>query len=175
MLIQKQVFQKFRGSAPWLAIVFAMMLAGSPTAKAQGHIGVVFPLVTRAGGNTTNLADGFGMGIPMGMTIKKSGRTAFDLELVPFIHGTPRNTTLTVHPGMLWDAGHRWTLGMRAAFDINSPSVGFTPLAHYSWPIEHGFFRAYFVEAVLPVRFNRPTGGPNTSPVTFGMHFGLGF
>ena len=37
------------------------------------------------------------------------------------------------------------------------------------------FFKAFFVEAVLPVRFNRPTNTPATTPVTFGMHFGLGF
>jgi hypothetical protein len=36
-------------------------------------------------------------------------------------------------------------------------------------------FKAYFVEAVLPVRFSRPVGGPMTDPVTFGLHFGLGF
>jgi hypothetical protein len=46
-----------------------------------------------------------------------------------------------------------------------------------SWPIrtEGGFFKTYFVEADLPVRFNRPVGGPNTNPVIFAAHFGLGF
>jgi hypothetical protein len=39
---------------------------------------------------------------------------------------------------------------------------------------ETGFFKAYFV-ADLPVRFNRPPGGPSANPVTFAMHFGLGF
>jgi hypothetical protein len=50
------------------------------------------------------------------------------------------------------------------------------PLVNKSWPIktEGGFFKAYLVEAVLPVGFNRPFGGPNTDPVTFGIHFGLG-
>ncbi len=33
----------------------------------------------------------------------------------------------------------------------------------------------YFVEAVFPVRFNRPFVGASTVPVTFGLHFGLGF
>jgi len=35
--------------------------------------------------------------------------------------------------------------------------VGFTPLVNKSWPIKHNnsLFKAYFVEADLPVRFNR--------------------
>lgn len=60
-------------------------------------------------------------------------------------------------------------------FAVNSPSFGFTPLVNHSWPIKNSFFKTYFVEAVLPVRFNRPTGGVYTTPVTFGLHFGLGF
>jgi Rubrerythrin len=36
-------------------------------------------------------------------------------------------------------------------------------------------FKAFFVEAVLPVRFNRPTNGPSTNPVGFGTHFGVAF
>jgi hypothetical protein len=46
-----------------------------------------------------------------------------------------------------------------------------------SWPIrsENGFFKSYFAEADLPVRFNRPPGGPETNPVTLAAHFGLGF
>ena len=43
--------------------------------------------------------------------------------------------------------------------------------------LEREAVKAYFAEAVLPVRFNRPSD-PNavaTNPVTFGIHFGLGF
>ena len=149
-----------------------------------GHIGFVLPLVTHAGGQTTNLADNFGIGFPVGITVKGSGRLAFDLEFVPFIQDSPRKTTLTVHPGLLYGIGHGFTVGMRLAFDVDSSQFGFTPLLNKSWPIgksnpgekgNGGFFKAYFVEAVLPVRFNRPTGGPSTNPVTFGLHFGVGF
>jgi hypothetical protein len=57
-------------------------------------------------------------------------------------------------------------------------------LLNKSWPIgksktgekgNGGFFKTYFVEAVLPVRFNRPSVGASTNPVTFGLHFGVGF
>lgn len=157
--------------------------AAVPLARAQdtlgGHIGFVLPLVTRAGGQTINdLADDFSIGFPMGITVKGQGRMAFDLELVPALHeARPRDTTLTVHPGLVWDVGGHFGVGMRAAFDVNAASWGFTPLVNHSWPIRRDkcFFKAYFIEADLPVRFNRPVTGPKTNPVTFALHFGLGF
>jgi hypothetical protein len=99
------------------------------------------------------------------------------MELVSAVHNKPRAVALTVHPGVVWGIGHGFGAGMRAAFDINSSQLGFTPLVSKSWPIrtEGGFFKAYFVEADVPVRFNRPPGGPNTNPVTLAAHFGLGF
>lgn len=140
-----------------------------------GHIGFVLPLVTHAGGQTTTLDENFGIGFPVGITVKSSGRTSFDFEFVPFIQDSPRKVSLTVHPGLLYGLGHGFTAGARLAFDVNSSQFGFTPLLNKSWPIEGSFFKAYFVEAVLPVRFDRPTAGPNTNPVSFGMHFGVGF
>ena len=168
---------------PTRALCSAFMLIALPNtalvATAQdnigGHIGFVLPLVTHAGGNTTTIADNFSIGFPVGVTFKGKGSMAFDLEFVPGVQDSPRNTSLTVHPGFVWSLGHGWAAGIRAAFDVNTPSFGFTPLVNHSWPIKDSFFKAYFVEAVLPVRFNRPTGGPDTTPVTFGLHFGLAF
>jgi len=140
-----------------------------------GHWGVVLPLVTRAGGTNTTIADSFSIGFPVGITLHGQGRMAFDMEFVPLIQNSPRQVNITLHPGLLWGVGHRFTVGMRAAFDAQSTQFGFTPLLNKSWPIEGGFFKAYFVEADLPVRFNRPTGQPATNPVTFALHFGLGF
>jgi hypothetical protein len=164
----------------WIWVVVALLLISSvPTAEAQtnlgGHIGFVLPLVTHAAGTTTNIADHFSIGFPLGVTFKGRGRMAYDLELVPGVQGTPRLTNLTVHPGLVWGVGHDFGVGIRAAFDVNSPQWGFTPLVNHSWPIENSFFKAYFAEAVLPIRFNRPTNGPAMTPVTFGLHFGLGF
>lgn len=161
------------------AVVAVVLMWRVPTVEAQttvgGHIGFVLPLVTHAGGKTTNISDHFSIGFPLGVTFKGKGRMAYDLELVPGVQGTPRLTNLTVHPGLVWDAGHDFGVGIRAAFDINSPQWGFTPLVNHSWPIKGNFFKAYFVEAVLPIRFSRPTNGPASTPVTFGVHFGLGF
>lgn len=174
--------QLFIGRALCAVAIILLSLAAVP-ASAQdsvgGHVGFVLPLVTHAGGETTSISDNFSIGFPMGITIKGKGRTAFDMEFVPSIQDSPRQTSLLVHPGILFGIGHGFTVGTRAAFDVNSAQFGFTPLLNKSWPIrsENSFFKAYFAEAVLPVRFNRPSG-PNaiaTNPVTFGMHFGLGF
>jgi hypothetical protein len=171
----------------WITLaVLATTLAGR-VALAQtqdgitigGHIGFVLPLVTHVGGQTINdTADQFSIGFPVGITVKGSGRMAFDLELVPSINtAPPRQTTLTVHPGLVWNLGHGWGAGARLAFDVNNSDWGFTPLVNHSWPIgnEHSFFKTYFIEGDLPVRFNRPVNGPKTNAVTFAMHFGLGF
>jgi hypothetical protein len=170
--------------------VLATTLAGRvPLAQAQeqeqkgttvgGHIGFVLPLVTHSGGQTiSNLTDQFAVGFPVGVTVKGSGRMAFDLEFVPQINtAQQRLTTLTVHPGLVWNLGHGFGAGGRLAFDVNNPSWGFTPLVNHSWPIKgnHGLFKAYFVEADLPVRFSRPVGAPATNAVTFAMHFGVSF
>lgn len=153
----------------------------SIVAKAQttvgGHVGMVLPLVTWTSGQTSSLADNFSIGFPVGITVKGTGMTAFDLEFIPSVQDSPRDVTLTVHPGFLWNVGHGYAPGIRAAFVVNSGTYGFTPLINKGWPIkgEGKLFKAYFVEADLPVRFNRPTVGPGTSAVGFAMHFGLGF
>jgi hypothetical protein len=160
--------------------ILAFFVAGLP-AQAQnsigGHIGFVLPIVTAAGGQTTTITDNFSIGFPMGVTFKSSGPMAFDMEFVPSVQGSPRKVDATIHPGLLWSLGKGFTVGMRAAFVVNSSELGFTPLLNKSWPIksEGSFFKAYFVEADLPVRFDRPIGGPATNPVTFATHFGVGF
>ena len=175
--------------------LLAITLAGSvPLALAQevsapqaqaaegptlgGHIGFVLPLVTQSGGQTTSLADAPAVGFPVGITVKGSGRTAFDLEFVPQYNATgSRLTTLTIHPGLIYGLGHNWAVGLRAAFVVDQSTVGFTPLVNKSFPIKnkHGLFKAYFVEADLPVRFSRPVNTPATNAVTFAMHFGVSF
>lgn len=171
--------KRFVGHCIMMFALLALLGSFVPSSQAQvsvgGHVGFVLPLVTHAGGQTTNLGDNFSIGFPMGVTFKGKGRMAFDMEFVPSVQDSPRQVSLTMHPGLVWGLPHRFGVGMRAAFDVNSSQLGFTPLVNKSWPIEGGFFKAYFVEADLPVRFNRPVGGPDTNPVTFAVHFGLGF
>jgi hypothetical protein len=164
-----------------ISAIAALLVCNPSPLQAQdsigGHIGFVLPLVTRADGQTTTLSDNFSIGFPVGITVKSNGPLAFDMELVPSIQASPRVISVTIHPGLLYGLGKGYTVGMRVAFVADSSEFGFTPLLNKSWPIKgaDGFFKAYFVEADLPVRFNRPPVGPATDPVTFAMHFGLGF
>src|ERR1700730_3030195 len=176
-----------RRAAIVLAVLATALAGSAPLAPAQeqeqnaptlgGHIGFVLPLVTDSSGNVTNLADAPAVGFPVGITVKGSGPLAFDLEFVPQINTTgTRQTTLTVHPGLIYGLGHGWAVGGRLAFNVNDPTWGFTPLVNKSWPIKnHGLFKAYFVEADLPVRFSRPVGAHATDAVTFATHFGVAF
>src|SRR6516164_3645031 len=105
---------KFRIRPFSMVLLFPiLMLCTARNGEAEdtlgGHIGFVLPLVTHAGGQTTNLADNFGIGFPVGITVKGSGRLAFDLKFVPFIQNSPRKTTVTVHPGLLYGIGHGFT------------------------------------------------------------------
>src|SRR5260370_19806196 len=153
-------------------VVLVMFLVGVvPAATAQdnvgGHVGFVLPLVTRAGGQTSSLADNFSIGFPLGITFKGKGRMAYDLGSGPPVQDSPRKVNLTVHPGLVWGLGHNWAAGRRIAVDVNSPQFRFTPLVTKSWPIKakNSFFNAYFIESMPPVRVNRPARGRSTNPV----------
>jgi hypothetical protein len=166
-----------------LAVLATTLASSAQQAEEQkgptlgGHIGFLLPLVTDTSGNVTSLADAPAVGFPMGITVKGTGHYAFDLEFVPQYNSTgQRLSSLTVHPGILYGFGKTWAVGLRAAYVINQPTVGFTPLLHKNFPIKNGgLFKAYFVEADLPVRFNRPVNAPATNAVTFAMHFGVAF
>lgn len=142
-----------------------------------GHIGFVIPWVTHTGSGTTSVVDNFTIGFPIGITFKGQGRMNLDLEMVPSVSDSPRQVALTVDPGLVWSLNHGVGVGIRAAFDVNSSQIGFIPLVNKSWKLKNhnGFFKAFFMEADLPVKFNRPTGGPSSNAVTFATHFGLAF
>jgi hypothetical protein len=139
-----------------------------------GHMGLVLPLVSHADGTTTTISDDFVIGFPMGITVRKSPRFAFDLELVPAVQNDPLGVGLTVHPGVVWSVGKGWGAGVRLAFDVNKPSLGFTPI------LNHGLLKAgkdatLFGELVLPVRFQENNAGHSFTSVGFGVHLGVGF
>ena len=164
------------------AVLLAVLGIGeAPVARAQttvgGHIGILVPWVTRAGGNTTTVFDTFSLGLPFGVSVKGQGRMFVDFEFIPHINQNPHLATLTVDPGVLWRLDHGFTVGLRAAFNINSSSIGFVPIVNKSWKLhdQSGFFKTFFGEIDVPVTFDRPTGGPATNPVTFATQFGFGF
>ena len=168
---------------PWAvaALVVAAFAFASPAQiSAQnsvgGHIGIAFPLVTHADGETTTIGDNFTTAFPMGITIKRNGsKMAFDFEFVPAIQDKGRKVNLTIHPGVIWDLGHNFAGGIRAAFDVNQTSYGFTPLLAYAWGIKGHKNNKIFLEFDLPVRFSRPTPGNNVASVTAAIHLGTAF
>ena len=160
-----------------LLFVFGLALPGTTRAddRLGGHFGAVFPLVTYAGGETTTIGDQFKIGFPMGITVKTSDKWAFDLELVPTLdphEGEAISVPLTVHPGILRSLGNSWTGGLRMAFDIGGASWGFTPLLNKGFPMGG---HNYFVEFVVPIRFQEDSVGDSHTAITFGVHLGIGF
>src|SRR5919198_3596038 len=109
------------GQAFWVALVVTFCAGEVPRASAQdnvgGHIGFVIPWVTRAGGQTTTVADNFTIGFPVGVTFKSKGHMNLDLEMVAAVSDRPRAVGLTVDPGVVWGLNHGLAVGIRAAFD----------------------------------------------------------
>jgi len=159
-----------------LAIV--TMLAVPASAHAQdrlgGHFGAVFPLVTHANGETTTIGDDFQIGFPMGVTVKTSDQWAFDLELVPVIQNSPLNVSLTVHPGIIRGLAHGYAMGLRMAFDVDRASWGFTPLVNKGFAVPNHNYK-FFVEGVVPIRFQQDSAGDNHTSIGFAVHTGIGF
>jgi hypothetical protein len=141
--------------------------------RVGGHIGTVFPLVNHVGGETTTIADDFTIGFPMGITIKPGGKWAFDLEFVAGIQNDPLDVSLTVHPGVIYGLSRGWATGLRIAFDVNRASWGFTPLVNKA--LAHGHNCTWFVEGVVPVRFQADPAGGNRTAVGLALHTGIGF
>ena len=160
------------GCVTLLAWLVCAQRAGAQD-RLGGHIGAVFPLVTHVGGETTTIADDFTVGFPMGITIKTSDKWAFDLEFVPGIQNDPLDVSLTVHPGIIRALSRGWAMGLRAAFDVNRASWGFTPLVNKALVRGHGY--AWFVEGVVPIRFQVDPAGGNRTAVGLAVHTGVGF
>src|SRR4030095_3824992 len=147
-----------------IALCLTASAAGAQD-RLGGHFGVVFPLVTHANGETTNIGDNFSPGFPMGITVKTSDKWAFDLELVPSLDPQddgPINVGLTIHPGVLRGLGNSWTAGLRRACDVGAASWGFTPLLNKGFPAGG---QTYFVEFVVPIRFQDNDVGETHSAI----------
>ena len=109
----------------------------------SGHIGVATPIVTFTGSNgtsnTTTIGNNFNILFPFGIGVQpQSSPVVFDFEFDPTINPSTRTDTLTVQPGVILPLQYGWAVGMRAAFDINQNSVGFTPLVNKKFPFFPG-------------------------------------
>ncbi len=141
-----------------------------------GHFGFVQPLITIQDGETSNGFDPHTIGFPMGITVRKSEKFAFDLEFVPFI-SSKKNADgdaisavneLIIHPGLLWGIGSKLTFGNRLAYETQSGRYGITPLLNKGFLIGK---TNVFAEFVLPLR----VGNDQEISATAAIHFGFGF
>ncbi|WP_299315092.1 hypothetical protein [uncultured Aquimarina sp.] len=141
-----------------------------------GHFGFVQPIVTIQDGEVSDGFDPYTIGFPIGVTIRKSEKFAFDVELVPFISSNKNAggdnvssvSELLIHPGLLWGIGNKLTFGNRIAYETRSGRYGITPL------LNRGFLIGktnVFAELVLPVR----VGNDQEISFTAALHFGIGF
>src|SRR5262249_7629220 len=160
------------------ALLFVGMLAilaSAAPAQAQdqlgGHFGVLFPLVSHVDGTTTWISDDTKVGFPTGITVKMNPDWAFDLEFVPVI-ASHRFVALTVHPGIIHPLPNRFAVGLRMAFDVQQSSWGFTPLVNKSFPMGN---QSFFIEGVVPIRFQEDANGVGQTAIGFGVHVGVGF
>lgn len=156
-----------------LLVLFSFTSALETQAQNQigGHFGVVQPIVTFQDGDINDHFDPHTIGFPMGITVRKNEKFAFDLEFVPLITTVNdiNSINLLVHPGLLWGIGDKLTFGARAAYELgNSGRYGFTPLLNKGFSIGE---TPVFAEFVLPVRMGSDAG----LSVTAGIHFGVGF
>lgn len=155
----------------------------SDTCKAQMvkgfHIGVVQPLfaIHKNTMDFVNEYDFYSIGFPFGITLKTSGKLLIDLELVPFIKpyinddSKPYAVSLLYHPGVLMPLRHKFTVGLRAAFEPGNNQFGFTPLINKGFKLNHE--TTFFVELVFPGRFGPEKSSGYTQVA--GLHVGLGF
>jgi hypothetical protein len=165
----------------WVAALVLAATAVGPfvsPASAQnrigGHMGFVLPLVSHENGTTTTISDDFVIGFPVGITVRKSDKFAFDLELVPGIQNDPLHVSLTVHPGVVAGLGNGWGVGGRMAFDVNAASWGFTPILNHGLT-SVGKDATLFAELVVPIRFHSNGPGDTSTSVGLGIHLGIGF
>lgn len=135
-----------------------------------GHFGVVQPLATFQDGDNPNHFDPYTIGFPMGITVRKNEKFAYDLEIVSFISfgDNADAVNLLVHPGLLWGLGNSFTFGTRLGYEIGGGRYGFTPLLNKGFMLGE---QPVFAEFVLPVR----TGSGGGLSVTAALHLGVGF
>ena len=163
-----------------LFTVLLISFFATPNALAQnrigGHLGVVQPLITVTEDRVTNFIHSdmdYSLGFPMGITVRKSEKFAFDLEFVPVItflsdaETSQEKINFLIHPGLLWGVNDRITVGNRFAFELGENGrYGITPLLNIG-----GVFNNGFVEFVFPIR----VGSDQGLALTAGVHWGIGF
>ncbi|GAB2575716.1 hypothetical protein [Spirosoma areae] len=151
----------------WI-IVFGMRIEFTQAQnRVGGHLGFVHPLTTFQREGTTSILDNYVIGFPTGISVQKSDRVAFDLEMVPFVWGSRGVKNLLIHPGVLWGLKNNYTLATRAAFEL-AGVWGFTPSLTKGFKIKGA---STYVDVATPLRW----GTGNGPSLTIAIHAGIGF
>jgi hypothetical protein len=147
-------------------------VSADPPQRIGGHVGFVVPIVSRAAGQTTTVADDFVIGVPTGFGIRKFGKFNLDIEVVPVFQNAPRDVSLELHPGLVYGVSPNLAAGLRLAVDVEGNAWGFTPLLNRTLYVART--HSLFGEVVMPIRFADAAGGTRKS-IGFGVHVGVGF
>jgi hypothetical protein len=155
-----------------IGVSMPSMAWSDPPKRVGGHVGFVVPLASRADGTTTTVADDFVIGFPTGFGLKKFGKFALDLEVVPVFQNEPQDMSLELHPGVVYGIRPSLAAGVRLAVDVEGHAWGFTPLLNRTLYVART--HSLFGEVVMPVRYADAPDGTRTS-VGVGVHIGVGF
>ncbi len=145
-----------------------------------GHIGIVQPIASWKKNKITtiNEQEFYSIGFPIGITIKNSSSPwAIDFEWVAFIKPSindtksPYKLTSLWHLGILYSAGGGFTIGLRAAFELETDQFGFTPLINKGIKINQSM--NWFFEIVLPARWGPEKKDSFTQ--ILAIHTGISF
>eukprot|EP01035_Chromulina_nebulosa_P056407 gene56407-77304_t len=81
--------------------------------KVTGYVGIVHPIVTFSGGETTtNFNHYYVVGMPTGINLWKNPKLGFSMEFVPYVraeNGTSKMNNFLFHPGVLVALGKGFT------------------------------------------------------------------
>lgn len=159
-----------------LGLLILLLMPGSAQAqdfKVGGHFGFVIPMVTRIDGETITVGDNFVIGFPFGLSLSKWDNVAFDMEFVPLVDNDPVSVDLLVHPGIIFTLPQNFVLGIRAAWEVDSDAVGFTPLIAKAFPLGSSGV-SFFAELDIPIRW-RTINDDTVGSIAVAAHFGFGF
>ena len=140
--------------------------------KITGFFGVLHPLVTVSSQETTvNFRDSYTVGFPFGANFWKTNKTAFSIEIIPYIkaeNGTTKMNNVLFHPGLVFDMGHGFKITARAAFET-AGRYGFTPV--FTKTIYQAKSNSYYLSFGVPARF----GNDKVASIGTALQIGTAF
>ena len=140
--------------------------------KTTAFIAILHPLVTVSSQETVvNFRDYYVVGVPFGVNFWKTSKTAFSIEIIPFIkaeNGTSKMYNVLFHPGLVFDIGNGFRISARAAFET-AGRYGFTPVLAKT--IYKAKSNSYYISFGIPARFGNDKPGSIGSALQIGTAF----